>query len=74
MCLSGQSQEARFEERIKLGRQAANVCAQGPRAGAAVDLSNDFTFGRGVGKPRCRNEAVQEVVDEAWDDADNQWR
>src|SRR5262245_16635434 len=70
--LSGQGgQEVRFEERIKMARQARNVWAQDPQAGAAVDLSNDFTFGRGVGKPRCRDEKVQEVVDEAWDDADN---
>jgi hypothetical protein len=70
--LGSQPQEVRFEERIKMARQARNVWAQDPQAGAAVDLACDFTFGRGVSKPRCRDEAVQEVVDEAWDDADNQ--
>lgn len=46
---------------------------QDSQAGAAVDLSNDFTFGRGVGKPPCRDGVVKEVVDEAWDDADQHW-
>jgi hypothetical protein len=70
--LSGQPQELRFEERKKMAQQARMVWAQDPQAGAAVDLSNDFVFGRGVPRPKCRDEAVQEVVDEAWADPDNQ--
>jgi hypothetical protein len=70
--LSGQPQEVRFEERKKMAQQARMVWAQDPQAGAAVDLSNSFVFGRGVQKPKARDEAVQEVIDEAWDDPDNQ--
>src|SRR5205085_8368570 len=31
-----------------------------------------FVFGRGVGLPKCHDEAVQEVVEEAWNDPQNQ--
>ena len=70
--LSGQPQEVSFNERRKMAQQARVVWASDPQAGAAVDLSNDFVFGRGVSKPKARDEAVQEVIDEAWDDPDNQ--
>jgi hypothetical protein len=42
-----------------------------PQAGAAVELMNDFVFGRGVPRPRCKDPLVQKVVDDAWDDPDN---
>lgn len=70
--LSGQPQELKFDERKKMAQQARLVWTQDPQAGSAIDLSNDFVFGRGVQRPNCRDEEVQKIVDEAWDDPDNQ--
>lgn len=50
---------------------AKDVWRTDPMAGAAVDLQNDFTFARGVPRPRARDPEVQTVIDEAWDDVDN---
>ncbi len=69
--LSGQSQELKYEERRKLAQQARMVWSQDPQAGAAVDLSNDFVFGRGVQKPKFKDKEAQKILDEAWDDPDN---
>jgi hypothetical protein len=33
---------------------------------------NDFTLGRGVPAPKARDTKVQEIIDEAWNDPDNQ--
>jgi hypothetical protein len=70
--MAGNPQEISLGERRKLAQQARLVWSSDPQAGAAVDLSNDFVLGRGVGKPKCKDKKVQEVVDEAWDDPDNQ--
>lgn len=69
--LSGQEQEVRFDQRIKMAKQARMVWATDPQAGAAVDLSNDFVLGRGLPRPKARDEKVQEAIDDAWDDPDN---
>lgn len=68
---SGQPTEVKVTERRRMVQQARYVWTQDPQAGAAVDLMNDFTFGRGVPRPKCADEKVQEIVDEAWDDPDN---
>jgi hypothetical protein len=69
---SGQSQELRPETRRKWAQKARYAWMNDPMAGAAVDLMNDFTFGRGIPKPRAEDEDVQTVLDEFWDDPDNQ--
>jgi hypothetical protein len=69
--MSGQPQEVRPETRRKWAQRARFAWMNDPMAGAAVDLLNDFVFGRGVTRPRARDEAVQDVIDEAWDDPDN---
>ena len=66
-----QRADLRARDRRRLARQARDIWAVDPQAGASVDLMNDFTFGRGVPHPQCADELVQEVVDEAWDDEDN---
>jgi hypothetical protein len=48
------------------------VWMRDPLAGAAVDLMNDFTFGRGLPKPKAKDKSRPGVLDEAWDDPDNQ--
>lgn len=68
----GQPQELRQESRRRIIQRARYVWLNDPQAGASVELMNDFCFGRGVPAPRCKDKKVQEVVDEAWNDPDNQ--
>lgn len=68
----GNPQEMKAVERRKLAQQSRVAWMKDPQAGAAVDLMNDFTFGRGIPRPKCQDKVVQEIVDEAWDDPDNQ--
>lgn len=68
----GQPQELKIVERRKLVQQARVAWMKDPQAGAAVDLMNDFVFGRGLPKPKANDPEVQKVIDETWDDPDNQ--
>lgn len=70
--VGGQPQELKAVERRKLAQKALVVWMRDPLAGAAIDLMNDFVFGRGIPKPKANDKLVQEVIDEAWDDPDNQ--
>lgn len=70
--MGGQPQEVKAIERRKMAAQARMVWIQDPVAGANVDLSCQFIFGRGVPKPKAADDKVQEVIDEAWADPDNQ--
>lgn len=65
-------QELRTHQRRRIVARARVVWMNDPQAGAAVELMNDFVFGRGVPKPRCKDPLVQKAVDDAWDDPDNQ--
>ena len=69
---SGQPQELTHQTRRKWAQKSRYAWMNDPMAGAAVDLMNDFTFGRGVPKPSAKDEEVQNVLDEFWDDPDNQ--
>ena len=69
--MGGSPQEVKPMERRRMAAQARMVWVQDPVAGANVDLSCQFIFGRGVPKPKAADEKVQEVIDEAWDDPDN---
>lgn len=68
---SGRPQELKAEERRKLAQKSRVVWMKDPQAGAAIDLKNDFVFGRGVPKPKAKDKAVQEVIDRAWDAPSN---
>ena len=70
--VGGAPQELKPIERRKLAQQSRVAWMKDPLAGAAVDLMNDFVFGRGIPRPKAADERVQEVIDEAWDDPDNQ--
>lgn len=70
--LGGNEQDMQAVQRRKLVQQARVAWQQDPQLGAAVDLMNDFTLGRGVPAPKARDPKVQEVIDEAWNDEDNQ--
>lgn len=69
---AGSPQELRPEERRKIIQKARVVWMKDPQAGAAIDLMNEFVFGRGMPKPKANDEKVQEVLDDWWDDVDNQ--
>jgi hypothetical protein len=69
--MGSSAQEVKPQERRRMAQQARMVWIQDPVAGANVDLSCQFIFGRGVPKPKAADEKVQEVIDEAWDDPDN---
>lgn len=62
----GNPQEVKATERRKWAQKSRVAWMNDPLAGAAVDLLNDFVFGRGVPKPRAKDPKVQEVIDEAW--------
>lgn len=64
--------ELKAKDRRRYVKQAQEAWERDPQAGAAVDLMNDFSLGRGIPRPRAKNPKVQEVLDEAWDDPDNQ--
>lgn len=69
---SGREQDLTPESRRRLTQQGRVAWMRDPQAGAAVDLMNDFSLGRGVPRPRAKDPEVQKIVDEAWDDPDNQ--
>jgi hypothetical protein len=68
---SGNTHDLKQETRVSWAQKSRVAWMSDPMAGAAVDLMNDFVFGRGVPKPRAKDEQVQEVIDEFWDDPDN---
>lgn len=68
----GRPQEVKAAKRKEMAQKARVVWMHDPQAGASVDLLNSFVFGRGVQKPRAKDRLVQQVIDEAWDDPDNQ--
>jgi hypothetical protein len=69
--LSQQPQELSVPARRQIVQRTRYVWMNDPLVGAASDLTNDFVFGRGVPAPRAKDKAVQEVIDEAWEDVDN---
>jgi hypothetical protein len=70
--MGGNEQDLQAVKRRKLVQQARVAWQQDPQLGAAVNLMNDFALGRGVPAPQARDPKVQEIVDEAWNDEDNQ--
>jgi hypothetical protein len=68
---NAQPGEVSAPTRRKMVQKARVLWENDPQAFAAVNLMNDFTFGRGVSSPRCKDAEVQELVDEAWNDPDN---
>lgn len=68
----GRSGEPSQPTRRRWAQQARVVWLADPMAGASVEMLNEFTFGRGVARPRFKDKEAQEVVDEAWDDPQNQ--
>lgn len=42
-----------------------------PLAGLWINMTTDFVFGEGITKPRAKEDSIQEIVDELWEDPDN---
>lgn len=70
--MGGNEQDLQAVKRRKLVQQSRIAWQQDAQLGAAVDLMNNFTLGRGVPRPQANDPAVQQVIDEAWKDEDNQ--
>lgn len=70
--LGGNEQDLQAVQRRKLVQQGRVAWQQDPQLGAAVDLMNDFALGRGVPTPQARDSKVQAIIDDAWNDPDNQ--
>lgn len=70
--VSGNPQEMKPEERRKWAARARYAWMTDPMAGASVELMNDFVFGRGVPVPNAKDPAVQELIEDFWNDEDNQ--
>lgn len=70
--MGGRPNEPNATSRRRWVQRARTVWHTDPQAGAAVELLNEFTFGRGVPKPRAKDEKVQEVIDRFWDNPQNQ--
>ena len=66
------TREQRREVRERLIRQSRVAILRDPVAGAEAMHLQNFAFSSGVPKPLAKDEKVQEVLDEAWDDAVNQ--
>lgn len=69
--IGGRPNEMRPEKRVSLSMRSRKALREDPLARAEASLLANFSFGRGVGKPQCVSDAVQAVVDEAWDDPVN---
>lgn len=67
----GNPQESSAPARKKMVAKSKTAWMNDPQAGAYVALMNDFVLGRGFPRPRCKDQLVQTIVDEAWDDEDN---
>lgn len=65
-------QEFRPERRALLAQRSRIAFMQDPLAGREIEMLADFAFGKGISQPRCKDKAVQDLVDDAWTDASNQ--
>lgn len=64
-------QEIRPERRQRLAQRSRVAFISDPLAGREVEMLADFAFGKGIGRPKCSDPDVQDVVDAAWTDPSN---
>lgn len=69
---SGRPTELRPERRKRLAQRSRIALLEDPLASAEAQLLGDFSFGKGVSVPTARNPKVQDIIDEAWTDANNE--
>lgn len=63
---------ATYEHRRVLAHRSRIAFVHDPLAGAEANLLANFAFGRGIPKPQAKDDKVQEVIDEAWEDPVNE--
>lgn len=68
---SSGSRDQRFDDRLRIAREARRAWEGDVLAGRAIDLLNQFVLGRGVPMPRAKDKGVQKVLEEVWNDPDN---
>jgi hypothetical protein len=69
---TGRPHELGSERRRRIAQRSRIALKFDPLAGAEAQILADFSFGKGVPKPTARDEQVQQVIDEAWTDANNE--
>lgn len=69
---SGRPTEMRTERRKRLAQRSRIALLEDPLAAAEAQLIGDFSFGKGVSIPTARDPEVQQVINEAWTDANNE--
>lgn len=70
--LTGRPSEMATERRKRIAQRSRVALKFDPLAGAEAALLSNFAFGKGVPKPTARDERVQQIIDEAWTDANNE--
>lgn len=68
----GRPQEMAHERRKRIAQRSRVALKFDPLASAEAQLLADFSFAKGVPIPTARHPKVQEVIDEAWTDANNE--
>jgi hypothetical protein len=68
---TGRPSEMAHERRKRIAQRSRVALKFDPLAGAEAQLLADFAFGKGVPKPTARDEKVQQIIDEAWSDPNN---
>ena len=68
----GAAAEITIQERRKRNRRAEEMYREEAIVRRAVNVSNEYVWGRGMQKPAARDPRVQRVIDAFWADPDNQ--
>lgn len=71
MSESGGDKELSFDNRIKRNIRAERMYREEALIRRAVNISNEYVWGRGMQKPSARDPRVQRVIDAFWADPDN---
>jgi hypothetical protein len=69
--VTGNPKEMRPDARRTMAQKVLVAWMYDPQLARAISMLNDFTFGRGIPQPRAKDKAVQEILDDFWDDRDN---
>lgn len=70
--MSGRPSEMAHERRKRIAQRSRVALKFDALARAEGQLLADFAFGKGVPIPTARDEKVQQVIEEAWSDANNE--
>lgn len=68
---TGRPSDLRPEKQRELAQKSRVAWGRDPIAGTEAEHYANFSIGRGVNRPRARNEKVQRVINRAWKDSNN---